>query len=653
MRNLCEIARIIKIYITHSLAGRTYKMAQEKSQSDLKNNKSSNIYSAANTNMIGRPGGHRGMVPKIKPKNFKGTLLRLWKYFGSERKLLMLVLFFIIFDSGVLLSVPYLIGRSIDAMSIKGKAVNVNVDFGMLGIMVIALIAAYLVDAFINFFQGWLMAGVSQRIVMNLRRALFAKLQKLPVSFFDTHTHGEIMSRLTNDIENVSSTISQSTTQLMAGIITIIGSLLMMLLLSPLLTLASIVTVPLVFILTRTIAKKTSLLFKNQQVELGKLNGHIEETISGIHVVKAFNHEDKAIEEFEIVNSRLCAVGLKALIWSGYLMPLMNVINNVGFAMVAAVGGALAVNNLITVGIIASFLSYSRQFSRPLNDLANIFNTLQSAIAGAERVFDILDEKNEPKDMEGALELRNPKGHVVFENVTFGYRSDIPILKNISFEASEGSNTALVGPTGAGKTTIVNLITRFYDVTEGTILIDGRDIREYTRDSLRKCFGIVLQDTYLFSGTIKENIRYGKLDATDEEIKKASEMANADVFIRHLPNGYDTVLSESGSNLSEGQRQLLAIARAILSNPSILILDEATSNVDTRTELHIQEAMLKLMSGRTSFIIAHRLSTIRDADTIMVIDGGEIVEKGDHKSLIKENGIYSSMYYNQFKNISE
>ena len=603
-------------------------------------------------NIVELPGRNRGgrngaRGPVIKPKNLKGTMMRLWQYFGSERKLLIIIFALVIIDSGIGLAVPYLIGHSIDVMGTRNKAV----DFGVLGIMAITLILAYFIDSIITIVQGWLMAGVSQRIVMNLRRKLFFKLQSLPISFFDKATHGEIMSRLSNDIENVSGTISQSTTQLMAGVITIIGSLVMMLVLSPLLTIASVITIPFVFLLTRTIAKKTGPLFKKQQKELGKLNGHIEETISGIHVVKAFNHEAKAIEEFEEVNNRLCEVGLKAQIWSGYLMPIMNVINNFGFAMVAAVGGALAVRNLITVGIIASFLSYSRQFSRPLNDLANIFNTLQSAIAGAERVFEVLDEKDEKEDVKGAMDLVNPKGHVVFEDVTFGYRPDLPILKNVSFVATEGSNTALVGPTGAGKTTIVNLLTRFYDVSDGKILIDGRDIREYTRESLRKCFGIVLQDTYLFSGTIKENIKYGNLEASDEEVIAAAVMANADTFIKRLPKGYDTLLSESGNNLSQGQRQLLAIARAILSNPSILILDEATSSVDTRTELNIQEAMLKLMKGRTSFIIAHRLSTIRDADTIMVIDNGEISEQGNHNSLINEKGVYYNMYYNQFKNL--
>lgn len=627
-------------------------MAQEKSQNSGQIGQGAG-FPAGMPGMPGRPGGGfggpRGMMPVVKPKNFKATMLRLWKYFGKERKLFMIIFCFVAISAGLGLAVPYLVGRSIDAMS-KGKG---GVSFGSLGIVVGTLVAAYITDAVINLLQGWLMAGVSQRIVQNLRRTLFAKLQKLPIAFFDVRTHGELMSRLSNDIENVSATISQSTTQLMSNAITIIGSFVMMIILSPLLTLASVITIPMVFGLTRTIAKRTKVLFKEQQVTLGKLNGHIEETISGIQVVKAFNHEEKAIEEFDEINGKLCEVGLKAQVLSGYLMPIMNVINNVGFAAVAAVGGALAVENMITVGIIASFLSYSRQFARPLNDLANIFNTLQSAIAGAERVFEILDEKEEPEDIPGAKVLESPKGDVVFDNVSFGYRPDVPILKDINFTSPEGSNTALVGPTGAGKTTIVNLLARFYDVSDGKILIDGIDIREYTRDSLRKCFGIVLQDTYLFSGTIRENIKYGRLDATDEEMERAAAMANADVFIKRLPRGYDSVLQESGSNLSQGQRQLLAIARAILANPSILILDEATSSVDTRTELHIQEAMLKLMSGRTSFIIAHRLSTIRDADTIMVIDGGEIVERGSHEVLINMNGRYHDLHFSQFKNLSE
>lgn len=598
----------------------------------------------------GRPGGgggfRHGRGPVIKPKNFKGTLKRLWSYFGKERKMLLVIFVFIVLDSILMLLSPYLIGRAVDAMAVKGG----TVDFPLLGMMMIGLLAAYFSDAILTFLQGWLMAGVSQRIVKNLRSTLFQKLQKLPVAFFDSRTHGELMSRLSNDIDNVSNTISQSTTQLMSGLIVLLGSLTMMLMLSPVLTIASLVTVPLVFTLTRTIAKKTSVLFKHQQVELGKLNGHIEETISGLQVVKAFNHEQKAIEEFETVNKRLLDVGLKAQIWSGFLMPIMNAINNLGFTVVAVTGGYLAVKNIITVGVIASFLTYSRQFVRPLNDLANIFNVLQSGVAGAERVFEVLDEREEPGDSPDAVELENPKGHVRFENVSFGYRPDVPILKNISFEAAVGSSTALVGPTGAGKTTVVNLLTRFYDVTSGRILIDGRDIRDYTRDSLRRSFGFVLQDTYLFSGSIKENIKYGNPDATDLEVEQAAAMANAAEFIQRLPQGYDTVLSENGGNLSQGQRQLLAIARVILAKPALLILDEATSSIDTRTELHIQDALLSVMEGRTSFIIAHRLNTIRDADRIMVVDNGEIIEKGSHQDLLNARGRYYQMFVSQFKN---
>lgn len=591
-------------------------------------------------------GRRHHMGPVEKPKNFKDTLKRLWNYFGYERKNLIIVFILVIIDAGVTLIGPYFIGHAVDAMSLKAGKVN----FNLLTVMILALLASYIIDAILTLIQGFLVSTSSQRIVKNMRNNLFLKLQKLPVMFFDTNSNGDIMSRLSNDIDNVSTTISQSSIQLMSGVITLIGSLIMMIILSPILTAASLITVPLVFILTKNIAKKTGKLFKEQQNELGKLNGHIEENISGIHVVKAFNHEEKTIKEFDNINDRLCSVGLKAQIFSGFLMPLMNVINNIGFAAVAGVGGILAVENMITVGIIASFLSYSRQFVRPLNNLANIFNTLQSAVAGAERVFEILDQNEEVKDKPGAKEIDRMQGNVEFHNVYFGYRKDVNILKDVNFEAKKGETIALVGPTGAGKTTIVNLLTRFYDVSSGEILIDGIDIRNYTRDSLRKCFGIVLQDTYLFTGTIKENIKYGNLDASDEEVKIAAKMANAHEFIKRLPDGYNTVLSESGSNLSQGQRQLLAIARAILTNPSILILDEATSSVDTRTELKIQEAMIKLMNGRTSFIIAHRLSTIRDAHKIMVIDDGKIIEMGSHAELLAKKGKYYHMYFNQFKN---
>ncbi|WP_134683702.1 ABC transporter ATP-binding protein [Brevibacillus migulae] len=594
-----------------------------------------------------RPGGFAGPTrgPVVKPKHFKATLKRLWQTFGTQRRRFPLLFLIVLIDSMLMLLAPYLLGKSIDAIA-GGQE-----SMGLFATTLLALVSSYIADGLLTFWQGWMMTGLSQRIVTNLRATLFAKLQKLPVAFFDSRTHGEMMSRLTNDIDNVSTSISQSTTQLMSGAIIIVGSVVMMLVLSPLLTFVTLITVPLVFLLTRTIAKKTGLLFKEQQKELGRLNGLIEESITGIQVVKAFNHEEKAIAEFDAINDKLCKVGLQAQIWSGFLMPIMNVINNLGFALVAVVGGILAVKGMITVGVIASFISYSRQFVRPMNEMANIFNTLQSGVAGAERVFEVLDEKDEPADAPGAVALTNPKGHVVFDNVSFGYHPEQPILKQVSFEAKEGSSTALVGPTGAGKTTIINLLTRFYDVTGGTIYLDGRDIREYTRDSLRKSFGIVLQDTYLFSGTIKENIKYGRPDATDDEVQAAARMANAHTFISRLPQRYDTMLSENGGNLSQGQRQLLAIARVILAKPSLLILDEATSSIDTRTEIHIQEALLAIMKGRTSFVIAHRLNTIRDADTIMVVDRGEIVERGNHAELMEQQGFYYQLFSNQFKNI--
>ncbi|MBW5446028.1 ATP-binding cassette domain-containing protein [Cohnella sp. CFH 77786] len=600
---------------------------------------------AAGPGIGGFGGGHPGRGgPVAKPKDWKTTLRRLWSYFGKEKALLAFIFAMVLADSAITLAGPYLIGVAIDSMSPEGG----YVDFTRLEIALIALVSAYATDGALTFAQGWLMAGVSQRMVMSLRRALFAKIQKLPLRFFDTRSHGELMSRLSNDIDNVSTTVAQAVVQAMTGSISILGALAMMLYLSPLLTLASLITVPAVFLLTKTIARKTGPLFKEQQVRLGVLNGHVEETISGIHIVKAFNREQEVIREFDAINEELCRVGIQAQIRSGFLMPIMNVIGNLGFAAIAITGAWLAVESLITVGVIASFLSYSRQFVRPLNDLANTFNLLQSGIAGAERVFEVLDEEEEPADRPEAVPLDRPDGHVRFERVDFGYRPDVPILRDISFEAPAGSSTALVGPTGAGKTTIVNLLTRFYDVTGGSIRIDGRDIRDYTLDSLRRCFGIVLQDTYLFSGTIKENIGYGKPDATDGEIREAASMAGAEAFIRRLPNGYDTVLSENGGNLSQGQRQLLAIARVFLAKPSILILDEATSSIDTRTELQIQEALLQAMKGRTSFIIAHRLNTIREADRIMVIDQGQIVEQGSHDELMARQGVYYGMFMNQF-----
>jgi ATP-binding cassette subfamily B protein len=495
------------------------------------------------------------------------------------------------------------------------------------------------------------MAAVSQRTVWEMRNDLFKRLQKLPLKFFDSKTHGEIMSRTTNDIENVTNTLNQSLAQLINSFITLIGTVAMMLFLSVRLTLLSLILIPAMTMITKKIAGKTRKYFTEQQKNLGELNGYIEETISGQKVVKVYCREEKSKENFNNINIKLKNVGIKAQILSGIVPPIMNMLNNMGYAIIAGVGGWMAVEKLITVGIIVSFLNYVKQFTRPLNELANQFNTIQSAIAGAERVFEIMDEEPEYNDNENKVELKDVKGTVALKNVDFSYKKDVPILKNISLTAKPGDTIALVGPTGAGKTTIVNLLTRFYDIDCGRIEIDGADIQNMDKNSLRKQIAIVLQDAYLFSETIKENIRYGKLDSTDEEIEAAAKMANADGFIKRLPHGYNTVLTAEGSNLSQGQRQLITIARAILANPAILILDEATSSVDTRTEMHIQEAMKALMKGRTSFVIAHRLSTIREADAIMVIDGGEIIERGTHEELLAAQGFYYNLYISQFKRV--
>ncbi|MDD4753067.1 MAG: ABC transporter ATP-binding protein [Desulfitobacteriaceae bacterium] len=591
-------------------------------------------------------GGHRAGFkgPKVKAKDSRKTLKKLWQYLKRQKKGLIMALALVIAGTVLSLLGPYLIGLGVDTMIGPGR-----VDLERLGTIALWMLTAHVLSALMGAMQTYVIAGVSHHTVRELRKDLFEKVQMLPVRFFDQSSHGELMSRLTNDIETVSNTLTQSITHVLSSIITVVGALGMMLLLSPILTVISLISVPFGLALTGKIAKGTRKHFLAQQQELGALNGVIEETISGQRVVKAFNHEEKVIGLFEGVNLKLKSAGIKAQIYSGVIPPLMGVVSNISFALVAGAGGWMALKGMISIGIIASFLNYSRHFARPINDIANQFNLIQSAIAGAERVFEVMEEEVEFSQEEGEVPLKDVSGKVVFQDVTFGYQKDLPVLKNISLTAEPGQTIALVGPTGAGKTTIVNLLTRFYDVEKGSITIDGKDIRRIKKESLRKKLGIVLQDAYLFSDTVRENIRFGKLDAADSEVEAAARMANAEQFILRLPQGYDTFLSDEGGNLSQGQRQLLTIARAILANPSILILDEATSSVDTRTEMHIQEAMLSLMKGRTSFVIAHRLSTIRGADLILVINDGEIVEKGTHSELLEAQGFYHQLYHSQFK----
>ena len=578
-----------------------------------------------------------------KPKNMKATILRLWKLIGHEQWKLVSIFLLATLGSGMGLIGPLLVGKAIDSMSSAN-----GVDFPRLHQILLWLGLAYGAGAILVWVQEWWIAGVVQRVIMIMRRTLFAHIQKLPLSFFDTRTHGEIMSRLSNDVDSVSTMLSSSTTQLFSSLFMVTGSLVMMLILSPQLTLLTLVTVPVTLIISSQIAKRSRKEFSSQQANLAELNGHIEEILSGQLVVKAFGQENHVVEQFDDINQRLRESGRKAQLLSGMVMPILNTLTNIGFLIVATAGGTMVVKGILTVGVIASFINYSRQFSRPLNEIANLYSTIQSAQAGAERVFELMDELTEAPDPQDAVSLENPQGHVTFENVTFGYVPDAPVLKHISLDAPPGRTIALVGPTGAGKTTIVNLLVRFYDPNDGTIRIDGREMRKWTRDSLRTSFGMVLQDTHLFSGTIRENIRYGNPDATDEEVEAAVRAVGAEPFIQRLPGGYDTVLGESGGGLSHGQRQLLAIARAVLADPAVLILDEATSSVDTRTEMVLQKAMLHLRKGRTSFIIAHRLSTIREDDEILVIDHGSIIERGTHEELMKKEGFYCSLYKGQF-----
>ena len=590
------------------------------------------------------PGGphHAAMMAHGKPENTKKTILRLCKY---------LIRFWPMILIAIICNLITAVG-TVFATRLIGVAIDTYItvfDFDGLFKICITLLVFYLCSSIATWLQSYLMLKVGQETVATLRNEIFKKFQKLPLSYFDKTTHGELMSRVTNDVDNVSQMLNNSVSQILQSILTILGTFFMMLYLSIPLTIATVVTVPMIMFATKWVMTHSRKYFKEKQERLGDLNGHIEEIISGQKVVKVFCRENEEIEKFNGLNSKLLNVSIRAEIFSGSIGPIMTALNNMTYAVVVAVGGILMVTgSAMTLGIISNFIIYSKQFARPLTELAGQANMIMSAMAGAERVFEVLDETEEVKDASDAYEMGEIEGDVVLTDVNFSYEKGHPILKNVNLYARPGQTIAFVGPTGAGKTTIINLLTRFYDIESGTITIDGHDIYKTTRNSLRSALSIVLQDTYLFTDSIKENIRYGRLNSTDEEIIEAAKLANAHEFIRRLPDGYDTKLIDGGGNLSQGQRQMISIARAILANPSVLILDEATSSVDTRTEVKIQEAMHNLMKGRTNFVIAHRLSTIKDADLIAVVNHGEIIERGNHQQLMEKKGFYYNLYTNQF-----
>jgi ATP-binding cassette subfamily B protein len=597
----------------------------------------------------------RGLVEK--PKNMKKTVARLFSYFGPRRRQIVTVAVLAALSTAFSIVGPKLMGEVTTKLfeGLMGKIAAAMtqqplpaIDFIYIGRMIVLLIALYLVSAALGYAQQYLMSDVSQNIVFDLRRDTNDKLQRLPLKYFDTHTHGEVMSRVTNDIDTIGATLQQSLTQLITSVCTIIGVLVMMLTISPLLTLIALLTVPAAFLGVSAIMKRSQRHFASQQKNLGILNGHVEEMYSGFTVVKAFCQEQTSIRRFEKINEDLTEASWRAQFVSGIVIPMMNFMNNLGYVLVCVIGGILTARKVLKLGDIQAFIQYSRQLTMPISQVASITNTLQSALASAERVFEVLDEMEEQIDQPDAVRLRTPRGHVVFRNVRFGYSDDVDLMKNINIDVEAGETVAIVGPTGAGKTTLVNLLMRFYELQGGAILVDGTDIRTMRRGELRRLFGMVLQDTWLFSGTIRDNIAYGREGATDSEVIRAAIAVHADHLIRALPEGYDTVIDEDASNLSQGEKQLLTIARALLSEPLILILDEATSSVDTRTEVYIQKAMQELMKGRTNFVIAHRLSTIRDSKLILVMNKGDIIETGNHKELLARGGFYADLYQSQF-----
>ena len=577
-----------------------------------------------------------------RAKDPRGALRRLASYFDDALPALAFVLVCVVAAALLGLAGPYLMGRAIDGYVTRGDASGLSTIAGL-------MIGAYVITNTLDAGSSWLMAGISQRSLRRLRHDLFGHLETLPMAYFDRHASGDLMSRLTNDIDAINQAVAQNVTSLIASVVSMVGIVVAMFVLDRWLALASLLVVPIMLGFTRFVAVFTRRGFGELQKHLGALNGTMEETLAGQKVITAFQRNDAAVAAFRAENERVYRAGISANTYALLLMPLTSVLGNLFVIVLVGLGGWLALDGLVSVGIIATFVNYGQNFVQPLRQISNLYNTLQAALAGAERVFEILDTPAESDDAPAGRAPTPVKGHVTFDHVSFSYVPGSKIIEDMTLEAQPGQRIALVGPTGAGKTTIINLLTRFYEIDDGSIRIDGVDLRDMKKAELRRMLGLVLQETYLFGASVMENIRYGRLEATDDEVRAAARMADAEGFILQLPNGYDTILSERAGNLSQGQRQLLAIARTVLADPAILVLDEATSSIDTRTEAHIQASLGRLMKGRTSFVIAHRLSTIRDADQLLVIDGGKIVERGTHDALLAARGVYHHLYTSQFK----
>ncbi|MBY0758407.1 ABC transporter ATP-binding protein [Sellimonas caecigallum] len=593
----------------------------------------------------------RPMGAGEKAKDFKGTMKKLLKYIGRYKIAIVFVMIFAVGSTVFNIVGPKILGKATTEIftGLVGKVSGgKGIDFGKIGVILLTLMGLYVISALFSLVQGFIMTGVTQKLTYRMRKEISEKINRMPMNYFDTRTHGEVLSRITNDVDTLSQSLNQSVTQMITSVTMLIGVLIMMLSISPLMTLVALLILPLSVFLISIIVKHSQRYFRNQQEYLGHVNGQVEEVYSGHNIVKVFNKEEDVLKEFNKMNDTLYQSAWKSQFFSGMMMPIMQFVGNLGYVGVTILGGYLAIKQTIEVGDIQSFIQYVRSFTQPIQQVAQVANMLQATAAASERVFEFLEEEEEEQFAEHPVSVEGLKGNVEFRHVKFGYHPDNIIIKDFSTNVTEGQKIAIVGPTGAGKTTLIKLLMRFYDVNEGEILVDGHNVKDFNRSELRHMFGMVLQDTWLFNGSIRDNIRYGKLDATDEEIIEAAKAAHAHHFIQTLPSGYDMELNEEASNVSQGQKQLLTIARAILADPKILILDEATSSVDTRTEVLIQKAMDNLMKGRTSFIIAHRLSTIRDADQILVLKDGDIVEQGKHEELLEKGGFYADLYNSQF-----